>query len=329
MRGYIIGILLTLVMIVGCTQQQTSVKATYTDVTPTEAKELIEENQDLIIIDVSPNYAQGHLPRAVNYYLGDGSLDKAIPKLDKTKKYLVYCHVDSVAIQGAQKLVDAGFENVYRLKGNYQAWVDAGYQIEVGEPQQGSEALELEPVEIREYEGINLSSTEDFRENSIKGPQQVELDSYTLEISGLVNNSRSYTYEEVISEHELYKKVVTINCVEGWSATILWEGLLIADLLQEAQVLPTANVIIFHAYDGYTTSLPLEFIMENKIILAHKMNEIALPPERGFPFQVVAENKWGYKWAKWVTKIELSDDINYEGFWESRGYSNDADYFGR
>jgi adenylyltransferase/sulfurtransferase len=102
----------------------------YTDVTPAEAKKLIDENPDLIIIDVSPNYAQGHLPGAINYYVGDGSLDKAIPTLEKSKKYLVYCHVDSAAIQGAQKLVDAGFKNVYRLEGNYRAWVDAGYPIE-------------------------------------------------------------------------------------------------------------------------------------------------------------------------------------------------------
>jgi adenylyltransferase/sulfurtransferase len=128
----IVGIVLLLAsaIIGGCTQQQTSSQDKYIDVTPAEAKELIDNNPDLIIIDVSPNYAQGHLPGAVNYYLGDGSLDEAIPTLDKSKKYLVYCHVDSVAIQGAQKLVDAGFKNVYRLKGNYKAWIDAGYPIE-------------------------------------------------------------------------------------------------------------------------------------------------------------------------------------------------------
>ena len=102
----------------------------YMDVTPQEAKALIDENPDLIIIDVSPAYANGHLPNAVNYYVGDGSLDKAIPTLKKDGKYLVYCHVDSASILGSQKLVDAGFENVYRLKGNYKAWVDAGYPIE-------------------------------------------------------------------------------------------------------------------------------------------------------------------------------------------------------
>ena len=102
----------------------------YQDISPAQAKELIENTPDLIIIDVSPNYDEGHLPGAVNYYLGDGSLDEAIPDLDKTKTYLVYCHVDSVAIQGAQKLIDAGFTNVYRLEGNYAAWVAAGYDIE-------------------------------------------------------------------------------------------------------------------------------------------------------------------------------------------------------
>lgn len=102
----------------------------YMDISPAEAKKMIDENPDLIVIDVSPAYDEGHLPGAINYYLGDGSLDAAIPSLDKELDYLVYCHVDSVAILGAQKLIDAGFANVYRLEGNYSAWVDAGYEIE-------------------------------------------------------------------------------------------------------------------------------------------------------------------------------------------------------
>ncbi len=103
---------------------------TYTDVSPEEAKNLIDENADLIIIDVSPNYDDDHLPGAINYYVGDGSLDEAIPSLDKSKPYLVYCHVDSAAISGAEALIDAGFETVYRLEGNYDGWVDAGYPVE-------------------------------------------------------------------------------------------------------------------------------------------------------------------------------------------------------
>lgn len=102
----------------------------YMDVTPEEAKKLIDENPDLIIIDVSPKYDEGHIPGAINYYVGDGSLDSAIPDLDPAADYLVYCHVDSASIAGATALVDAGFQNVYRLAGNYSAWVDAGYPVE-------------------------------------------------------------------------------------------------------------------------------------------------------------------------------------------------------
>jgi len=184
---------------------------------------------------------------------------------------------------------------------------------------------ELEPVEIREYQGEKLSSVDDFRENSVKGPQYIDIETYKLEINGLVQNPRSYTYDEVVNDHKLYKKVVTLDCVEGWSVTILWEGILLRDLLEKAKPPTEAKVIIFHAYDGYTTSLPLDYIMNRDILMAFKMNEISIPPERGFPFQLVAESKWGYKWIKWITRIELSEDVNYRGYWESRGYSNTAD----
>lgn len=102
----------------------------YVDVSPEEAKQMIEQKPNLIVIDVSPNYDKGHLLGAINYYVGDGSLDEAIPSLDKEAEYLVYCHVDSASILGSQKLVDAGFKNVYRLECNYAAWVEAGYEIE-------------------------------------------------------------------------------------------------------------------------------------------------------------------------------------------------------
>ena len=194
-----------------------------------------------------------------------------------------------------------------------------GGGVATGEPR------ELEPVEVREYQGMKLSSADDFRENSIAGPQNIDVEGYHLDITGLVENPQNYTYDEVIDNHQHYEKVVTLDCVEGWSVTILWEGMLLRELLAEPNPLSTAKVVIFHAYDGYTTSLPLDYIMDNDIIMAYKMNGIALPPERGFPFELVAESKWGYKWIRWITGIELSDDVDYRGYWESRGFSNTAD----
>jgi len=180
-------------------------------------------------------------------------------------------------------------------------------------------------VEIREYEGVNISSIADFRENSIKGPQHIDLDKYRHKVTGLVANPGEYGVGEVTAGFQAYRKVVKLHCVEGWSVTILWEGLLVKDLIERAGALPDANTVIFHAYDGYTTSLPLNYIVGQDILMAHKMNDVALPPERGAPFQLVAESKLGYKWIKWIVEIELSDDAEYRGYWESRGYSNDAD----
>ena len=185
--------------------------------------------------------------------------------------------------------------------------------------------IQLDAVEIREYEGEKLSSVNDFRENSIKGPQTINTSTYHLKITGLVGIQKNYTYDEILTTFQQYKKVVTLDCVEGWSVKILWEGILVKDLLSEVQPDSNASVIIFKAIDGYSTSFPLNYTTENNILLAYKMNNATLPPERGFPFQLVAESKWGYKWIKWVTEIELSDNLNYKGYWERRGYSNNGD----
>jgi DMSO/TMAO reductase YedYZ molybdopterin-dependent catalytic subunit len=185
--------------------------------------------------------------------------------------------------------------------------------------------ITLNGTEIREYNGEKLSSVNDFRENSIKGPQYVNKDTYTLLVYGLVDNPTGYSYNDVLNSFQKYKKVVGLDCVEGWSVNILWEGFLVRDIIKKSNPSKDAKTVIFYAYDGYSTSFPLDYIMNNDIIMAYKINDVTLPPERGFPFQLVAEQKWGYKWIKWITKIELSNDTNYKGFWEQRGYSNSGD----
>ncbi len=60
-------------------------------------------------------------------------------------------------------------------------------------------------------------------ENSIKGPQYINITNYRLEVTGLVNNPKNYTYDEATNGHQNYENVIKLDCIEGWDATILWK----------------------------------------------------------------------------------------------------------
>ena len=178
--------------------------------------------------------------------------------------------------------------------------------------------------EIRDYQGERLDPAIGPSDNSISGVQHIDIDNYRLVIDGLVSKPTEMTYDEVL-ELTVVERLITLHCVTGWQATILWRGVQLSELFDLATVTPEANTVIFHCVDGYTTSMPLSEIIENKLILAYDANGLPLPDEMGYPFIVVAEDKQGYKWARWVIRIELSADSNYQGYWESRGYDNEAD----
>jgi rhodanese-related sulfurtransferase len=98
----------------------------YHDVTAEEARSIKHASDGkLVIIDLSSDFTKGHLPMATSIPLG--SLEEKIQTLDKSRPYLVYSRTDDSSIAGATKLVNAGFSPVYRLKGNYESWVSAGY----------------------------------------------------------------------------------------------------------------------------------------------------------------------------------------------------------
>lgn len=179
--------------------------------------------------------------------------------------------------------------------------------------------------QLREYNGVTLSSIEDLRENSYSGPRHVDPSTYRLTVSGLVEHELELSYDEVIRRYPVQQRVVTLQCEEGWEATLLWEGVRVSSLLDEAVVRPEAKVVIFRSADRYSTSLFLDYLYGTDILMAHKINGVRIPYDLGFPFQLVAQGKWGYKWSKWITEIEVSDDIHYEGYWESEGFSNTGD----
>jgi DMSO/TMAO reductase YedYZ molybdopterin-dependent catalytic subunit len=186
---------------------------------------------------------------------------------------------------------------------------------------------QVRSIEIQDYKGLKLGSVNDFRENSIKGVQKIDINTYTLQIDGLVNKKASYNYSDLQKMNHI-TKVIVLNCVEGWSVKALWEGIPLADFFKTAEPLKNVNTVIFHASDGYTTSIPYSYIMDKNIMIADKINGMVLPPAQGYPFILAAESKWGYKWCRWITRIELSADANYKGYWEEAGYSQKGDLSG-
>ena len=189
----------------------------------------------------------------------------------------------------------------------------------------------LYPGEVTHYQGQNLTTIGEYigsinahPDVAIAGTQNINQSTYHLAVTGMVNSPLNYTYNEVVDKFNSTLQTATLPCVEGWSATLLWQGVPISDLLQQAGVSPNATTLIFLAADGYSTSLPLSFVIQNQIMIAYKMNNVTLTAQTGWPFFLVAKNQYGYKWIEWITEINVSNNSNYLGYWESRGYPNDA-----
>ena len=189
----------------------------------------------------------------------------------------------------------------------------------------------LFPGEVAQYEGQSLTPIQGFLDDvaahpdvAIEGTQNLNQTTYRLTVTGLVDHPMEYTYSDVLNNFTSYKYVATLLCVEGWSVTCLWQGALVSDLIKEAGVSPNANTLIFTASDGYTTALPIDYIVQNNITLAYKMNNVTLPATAGWPLALAPTDQYGYKWIKWVTQIDVSNDSSYLGYWESRGYPNNA-----
>ena len=183
--------------------------------------------------------------------------------------------------------------------------------------------------EATEFDGHALTPISQQTNRALKGTQHIDEATYTLTIDGLVDHPLSLSYADLQAYPQI-SQLMDLNCVEGWNFTAKWTGPALSAIFADAGVQSAAKIAIFYTADvptGYT-SLDLSYIDDNNIIIALKDNDITLTADRGFPFQVVAMGKYGYKWAKWVTRIELSSDTGFRGFWESYGYNNNADVNG-
>ena len=180
----------------------------------------------------------------------------------------------------------------------------------------------LPEVEAVEYLGTKLMPLSSQGNNAIKGTQRIDRETYRLNVKGLTERELNLRYSQIL-DLPAYSELVYMPCVEGWGFYAKWTGFRLTDLLNISGLRPGAKYLFFTSADGYSTSLPLDYLQKNNILMAYGINAVTLPPDRGFPLQVVAKGKYGYKWAKWITGIEVTDK-DVKGYWESNGYSDSA-----
>jgi DMSO/TMAO reductase YedYZ molybdopterin-dependent catalytic subunit len=184
-------------------------------------------------------------------------------------------------------------------------------------------------VEATEFQGKKLTPIKDQGNNALAGVQNIDKEIYRLTVDGLVEKPLSLSYTDLLA-YPQESWLMDLDCVEGWSFTAKWTGPQLTTIFKDAGVKPEAKIVIFHTMDvpeGYT-SLDLSYIRDNNILIALRLNDVTMPVDRGFPFQLVAKSKFGYKWAKWINRIQLSSDTNFRGYWEKAGYNNTADVGG-
>jgi DMSO/TMAO reductase YedYZ molybdopterin-dependent catalytic subunit len=130
------------------------------------------------------------------------------------------------------------------------------------------------------------------------------------------------------------------DCVEGWSAIGQWTGVPVGLLLRAAGPLPQARFAVFHCADNlegepakggeqapgqYYESLALVDARHPQTLIAYAMNGRSLDVPHGAPLRLRVERQLGYKQAKYVRRIQLTDRLSglyggKGGYWEDRGY---------
>ena len=126
------------------------------------------------------------------------------------------------------------------------------------------------------------------------------------------------------------EEYATLECVSNkvggdLMSTALWKGPRLSDVLSRAGVGSGADYLVFRCRDGYDVGIPLDRALMDGTILAYEMNGAQLPVDHGYPVRAVVPGLYGMMNAKWITEIELVSGV-YEGFWQRRGWENDAHY---
>ncbi len=147
---------------------------------------------------------------------------------------------------------------------------------------------------------------------------------WDFRVEGLVQNPIKLTYDDFLALDKTVD-VSDFHCVTGWSRfDNKWSGVRFSDIAKLVKPKNNARFVTIGCDGGYTTSLPIEDMMEKDVLFAYIFDGKPLEPIHGGPLRLVVPKKYAYKSAKWVRKVMFTEEQEL-GFWEQRGYSNSAD----
>jgi DMSO/TMAO reductase YedYZ molybdopterin-dependent catalytic subunit len=151
----------------------------------------------------------------------------------------------------------------------------------------------------------------------------VNADVWRLEIGGLVEEPRSYTFDDLMNLSSIEQES-TLMCISnrigaGLMSNAVWQGVRLRDLLEASRPLPGALEVFLNGADAYTDTFAFEKAMDPTTLVAFAMNGEPLPLRHGYPARVVVPNLYGEKNVKWVTRIEVVD-YDAKGFYEQQGW---------
>ena len=151
-----------------------------------------------------------------------------------------------------------------------------------------------------------------------------DLAAWDFRVWGLVENPTKLNWDEFTRLPQ--KEVITdIHCVTRWSKLdTSWVGVPFHEIVEVVKPLPEAKFVMAHAENDFTANLPLEVLMDDDVLLAHRYNGAPLEPDHGYPLRLLVPSRYFWKSAKWLRGLEFLPD-DKPGFWEDAGYHMNGD----
>ncbi len=170
-----------------------------------------------------------------------------------------------------------------------------------------------------ELSDAELTPEEGFRLNSYSTDEpDIDMSAWRLEVKGLVRNPSSFTLEQIAA---FPKKVMNTRhcCVEGWSMVVKWGGTPLRDFLSGIGADLSARYLSVECADDYYTAYDMASALHPQTLLCYEAYGKPLSLGHGAPLRITMPVKLGYKSAKWIRSIEVTNDKK-GGYWEDQGY---------